>query len=245
MEINERINYWRYRPGTVEEKQGEGAEDYWLPNWELDKKQKVMQQMQARIGDVSDKAKYPNKKAVEAVRPDNPGRARNCWDLCYKMQIGDIIFAVGPGERILGVGKVVSEYYYVDESPRFHRRDVEWLSTEEHNAHHGLQQGSLSRFDLTKEANRKTLQNLLDLYSEAFGESKPKEAPSKVIELQRQTAEENRFVTIIGKTVTHKKFGQGTVLSVDNEVTEVQFSEGVKRLTTEMAFGKKLLTVKE
>lgn len=238
MDIDRSINYWRYRSGPIHPQ--DPREEYLL-NWKLDRTQGIIQQMLVGVGDVSDIEKYPDKKAVQKVRADNTGRAANCWDLCHTMRIGDIVFAVGEKDVVLGVGRVTSEYYFVDEFPRFHRRDVDWLLIETHEVHHGLEEASLMRFDLRKSKNVETLSNLMSAYGSVFGIEKIETTTIQEQPVVKKSS--NGELDYIGKRVFHKTWGNGVVLSIENNVVMVKFSEETKRLAFPMVFDKKLLSI--
>ena len=52
-----------------------------------------------------------------------------CWEFCYKMKPGDIIFVKKGLNLIIGHGRVKSDYRFEESRPYFkHVRDVDWLS---------------------------------------------------------------------------------------------------------------------
>ena len=153
------MNYWKYRAGNVNPSGNGGEELYY--NWTKDLHQGVINQKQERIGDIRN---YKTKNDVKAMRPDHPGRAANAWAICNEMEVGDIVFSIGHGDEILGVGTVTGAYFYDDtDGMRFHKRPVKWME-EKHCAKHGLQQGSLSKFNLKNPETRNTLSHLLELF---------------------------------------------------------------------------------
>ena len=154
------MNYWRYRAGNTKPDGSDISEELYY-NWRKDREQGVMNQKQVIIGDVR---QYKTKAEVKAMRPDHSDRAGNAWDLCNTMEIGDIIFSVGKGDEVLGVGIVTGDYYFdKNDGFRYHKRPVQWF-LETHSVHHGLQQGSLSRFNLKNENAKAGLENLLSIY---------------------------------------------------------------------------------
>ena len=152
------MNYWRYRAGKAYS--GENDSEGLCYNWKKDLCQGVMNQQQEHIGDVRN---YKTKKDVQAMRPDNPGRAANAWAICNEIEVGDVIFSIGKRDEILGVGIVTGEYFYDDaDGLRFHKRLVKWTE-KTFFAKHGLNQGSLRRFNLTNPESVNTLNALLEM----------------------------------------------------------------------------------
>ena len=165
------MNYWRYRAGTTVAKGTDSKEELYY-NWHKDCEQGVMTQKQERIRDIR---QYSTKAELKKIRPNNTGRAANAWDLCNTITNDDIIFSIGKGNEVLAVGVVTGEYFY-DETDdfRFHKRPVQWF-LEMHTVHHGLRQGSLSRFNLKEKSSKETLSILLSLYGKFLGKIEKEE----------------------------------------------------------------------
>lgn len=245
MEIDMEKNYWRYRPGYLEKEHASGPAGCFL-GWMKDCENGEMHLMLEGVGDVSDKAKYPNKEALQAhfreVRPNDSDRSTkvtNVWDLCYKMKVGEIVFAVEDDKTVLGVGIVDSDYYYVDEWPRFHCRKVKWISTNRHEEHHGLVQKSFSRFDLKNEKSVMTLKKLLNHYATVFGEKPATDSPEVIEKAAEDTP--NKDKEFIGRRVEHKNWGIGTILSISGGGADIQFQDGVKRMIFPIAPNSKII----
>lgn len=236
MKIDMEKNYWRYRPGYLDEGHASGPAG-WFLGWKKDRDNGEMHLMVEGVGDVSDKAKYPDKKALQEyfrkIRPYDSDRSTivtNVWDLCNKMKVGEIVFAVGDSETVLGVGIVESDYYYVDEFPRYHCRKVNWLSKVEdkYNMEHGLTRGSFKRFDFKNEKSVVTIEKLLNHYASVFGEKPATDSPEETAKIEEDTP--NKDEEFIGRRVEHKNWGIGTILSAGGGVAEIQFQDGVKRM---------------
>ena len=246
MEIDMEKNYWRYRPGYLEKEHASGPAGCFL-GWMKDCENGEMHLMLEGVGDVSDKAKYPTKEDLleyfRKIRPNDSDcstKVTNVWDFCYKMKSGEIVFAVGDSKTVLGVGIVKSAYSYVDESPRYHRRKVDWLFRDEYNnIEHGLTRGAFSRFDLKNEKSIITLKKLLNHYAAVFGEKPATDSP-EVIEKAAEDAP-NKDEAFIGRRVEHKNWGIGTILSISGGGADIQFQDGVKRMIFPIAPNSKII----
>ncbi len=245
MEIDMEKNYWRYRPGYLDEGHASGPAGC-FSGWREDRKNGEMHLMLEGVGDVSDKAKYPTKEDLleyfRKIRPNDSDcstKVTNVWDLCNTMKTGEIVFAVGDNKTVLGVGIVEPDYYYVEESPRYHRRKVNWLSDEEYGAEHGLTRGSFSRFDLKNEKSVMTLKKLLNHYASVFGEKPATDSPEETAKAAEDAP--NKDEAFIGRRVEHKNWGIGTILSISGGGADIQFQDGVKRMIFPIAPNSKII----
>ena len=84
------------------------------------------------LGDLS---RYPNQEAItvaikahEKLESEPTNQSLSCWQFAKEMQVGDTVIAKYGQKRLLGVGKVESEYLYDPSRKEFHNtRRVKWL----------------------------------------------------------------------------------------------------------------------
>jgi predicted Mrr-cat superfamily restriction endonuclease len=108
------MRIWRIIPGEEEVK------DYLL--------RRFIREEYIAIGwnKVGDLTNVDEKNFSDLFRKYYPGgRSEYLKNFRYNMNIGDIVFTVAKS-KIDVIGKVISNYYYVEEEPYYHRRDVKW-----------------------------------------------------------------------------------------------------------------------
>jgi hypothetical protein len=85
------------------------------------------------LGDLTD---FETKKDVEQAiqaqsqseqRPSND--AKTCWDFAHEIQVGDIMIAKSGRSKIVGVGRVTSDYLYSPDRAEYHHlRRMQWIN---------------------------------------------------------------------------------------------------------------------
>lgn len=84
------------------------------------------------LGDLTDFQKKSDiEKAIQAEDDTDDRRfndAKTCWDFAHGVQVGDVLIAKSGRSKIVGVGRVISDYFHAPNEPEYHhRREVEWL----------------------------------------------------------------------------------------------------------------------
>lgn len=118
--LHRKVRYWLYAPGRKAE------------YWDEFHTKKMMAIGWGYLGDLSH---YTDKAAIAiAIREHDkdPSSKKNSATCCYSfanvMKVGDVIFAKQGVGRILGYGKVASDYEFDDSRPEFkHIRRVNWI----------------------------------------------------------------------------------------------------------------------
>lgn len=203
--IRSGINYWKYRPGNLDNKGDEGFDK----NWEEDLSQGVMNQKQEHLGDIH---QYKSEEELHKARQENSGRVRNAWVFCNEMRIGDIVIVCKAKDEVVGIGRVIGEYFYCDNDlTRYHKRRVDWLSTEHFHIDHGLLQGSFARYNLSNLSAKSTLENILSQYANALSKQSNNDSATGVSVCDVDADDGSFFPETAG--ITEKCF-EGAVMQV-------------------------------
>lgn len=115
------VRYWKISPG----------EDAW--NWQACKNQGFITIGWDELGDLSGLSQQDFEKKRDELLTENPDWTKagteQAWTF-YNIQKGDIIIANHGTTKILGIGKVTGDYFFISGERHGHRLPVKWFDLE-------------------------------------------------------------------------------------------------------------------
>lgn len=119
--------------------------------------------------------------------------AKTCWDFAHEMAVDDIVIAKTGRSKVVGVGRVASDYLYEPEHEEYHhRRRVNWLRRGDWTINDKMSIKTLTEVTAYPEFVKMVLRatGSQDLLRELFGETAHVEETSDpTIEVKRITAQ--------------------------------------------------------
>ncbi len=167
---------WLYDSGYIKEKElqvedDKSGENIWVmaPGEQAEHWDEFCEKGIIAIGwdELGDLQKYSDREGILAVlgKNENGGNQVNNANSCYffakEIKIGDLVFARKGRKKILGYGKIISNYEFDNQRKKFrHIRKINWIKKEERETDFQMQIRTVVR------ANSEKKKKLLELFSD-------------------------------------------------------------------------------